>query len=302
MNLLLQTVTDKSSLKNLSHDQDDSQFQRLKRSVVRLTRRYHRQERVQRNVVRIMEPGETVNGQHRNGVRNGNGVNHIRNGHDAVHGVNGYDRVVNGVNGNGHYNFPRKESKRKSLLNIPKLQSSKRLEKLEKQVTDQQQEIQSLKDCVSHLRGSLQLSDAQNLALQVMLKKMSKAESKLPRVEKSEFRNQMKKSEQQLENLVSELKEMSQMKYPTITSNNHSGSVLSFNGNSYKNTDLGCEDELLSVHDSISGVRRELNTTQKRLHRISQQIDPITDYKSDSSMNEAYEALLKTEKEIENLR
>ena len=37
----------------------------------------------------------------------------------------------------------------------------------------QQEEIQSLKDCVDHLRGSLQLSDAQNLALQVLLKRMS---------------------------------------------------------------------------------------------------------------------------------
>ena len=33
-----------------------------------------------------------------------------------------------------------------------------------------------------------------------------------------------------------------------------------------------------------------------------QQLDPTSDLKSDSSMLEAYEALLKTEKEIENLR
>ena len=42
----------------------------------------------------------------------------------------------------------------------------------------------------------------QNLALQVLLKKMTKAESKLPsRSEKSEVRQEMKKSGQQLENL-----------------------------------------------------------------------------------------------------
>lgn len=59
----------------------------------------------------------------------------------------------------------------------------------------------------------------------------------------------------------------------------------------------------MSVHDSISGVKRELGSTQKQLHRISQQLDPaIGDIKTDSTMLEAYEALLKTEKEIENLR
>ena len=104
------------------------------------------------------------------------------------------------------------------------LGSVSKVEKLEAAVAAQQEEIQSLKDCVDHLRGSLQLSDAQNLALQVLLKKMSKAESRLPHVEKSVFRSQMKKSEQQLENLVSELKEMSRTQYPSINSNNYSGS------------------------------------------------------------------------------
>lgn len=287
-------------MKSSSHDsQDDSQFQRLKRSVVRLTKRYHKQERV----VRILEPAVNGNGRHHG---NGHGLYHGH--HSNGNGLHS-DQIHNGVNGNGHYNFPRKETNRKSFLGVPKLQSAKKLEKIERLVADQHQEIQSLKDCVAHLRGSLQLSDAQNLALQVMLKKVSKSESKLPsnkRMEKTEFRNQMKKSEQQLENLVTELREMSQMKYPTIANSNHyhSGSVFSFNGNSCKNPDLGIsEDELLSVHDSITGVKRELGTTQKRLHRISQQIDPSSDpSKSDSSMLEAYEALLKTEAEIENLR
>ena len=74
--------------------------------------------------------------------------------------------------------------------------------RLERQLAEQREEIAQLTDCVTHLRGSLQLSDAQNLALQVLLKKMAKAESKLPLTEKSEFRSQMKKSEAQLENLV----------------------------------------------------------------------------------------------------
>ena len=50
---------------------------------------------------------------------------------------------------------------------------------LEQQVLLQQEEIQTLRDVVEDLRSSLQLSDAQNLALQVLLKKMSKAESSL---------------------------------------------------------------------------------------------------------------------------
>ena len=164
----------------------------------------------------------------------------------------------------------------------------------------QQEEIQSLKDCVDHLRGSLQLSDAQNLALQVLLKKMSKAESKLPRGEKSEFRSQMKKSEQQLENLVSELKELSQTKYPTIPSNIYSGSVLSFNGQARQED----ENELDEVHQSISGVRQDLTATQRNLRRISRRLEPELSCPcpENTSMLEAYEALLSTEKEIEALR
>ena len=201
---------------------------------MRLTKRYHKEERINRT---RGGPGD----QQRNGnsVSNGHGILHYSNGTNGVHNGssvnNGND--INGVNhGNDfpkhqHYNFPKKESKSK-IRSPLRLHTGKRLEKLERQIVDQQKEIQSLKDCVSHLRGSLQLSDAQNLALQVLLKKMSKAESKLPNVEKSEFRNQMKKSEQQLENLVQELKAMSQTKYPTINSNNYSGSMFSFNGNS----------------------------------------------------------------------
>ena len=134
------------------------------------------------------------------------------------------------ANGQGqHYNFPRREaglrSRLRGSLQLPV--SGKKVERLERRLVEQQGEIQSLRECVTHLRGSLQLSDAQNLALQVMLKKMSKAESRLPHVEKSAFRSQMKKSEQQLENLVQELKEMSQTQYPSINSNNYSGKLSS---------------------------------------------------------------------------
>ncbi len=40
----------------------------------------------------------------------------------------------------------------------------------------QQSEIANLRTIIDDLRSSLQLSDAQNLALQVLLKKMAKAE------------------------------------------------------------------------------------------------------------------------------
>ena len=50
---------------------------------------------------------------------------------------------------------------------------------LEKQVLLQQEEIQTLREVIEDLRSSLHLSDAQNLALQVLLKKMSKTESSL---------------------------------------------------------------------------------------------------------------------------
>ena len=128
-------------------------------------------------------------------VRNG-GTTRL-NGHTNG-GTNG---TANGGNNYQNYNFPRKE---KSNFGCPLMKQSGKITKLEKQLEQHQMEIRSLKDCVTHLRGSLQLSDAQNLALQVLLKKMTKAESLLPSyTEKSEFRHEMKKSEQQLENLGS---------------------------------------------------------------------------------------------------
>ena len=110
----------------------------------------------------------------------------------------------------------------------------------------------------------------------------------------------MKKSEQQLENLVSELKELSQTKYPTIPSNIYSGSVLSFNGQARQEE----EDELEEVHQSISGVRRDLTATQRNLQRISMRLEPDLSCPGpdNPSMLEAYEALLSTEQEIEALR
>ena len=92
---------------------------------------------------------------------------------------------------------------------------------------------------------------------------------------------------------------MSQTKYPTFTTTSRqNGSVAS-----YKTHDLGVEDDLSSVHDLKSVIR--LGTTQHPPNnRVSQQLscDKINDLPRDSKMLEAYQALLKTEKEIENLR
>ena len=60
----------------------------------------------------------------------------------------------------------------------PNIEKQKaRVHLLEKQVQHQQTEITGLRDVVDDLRSSLQLSDAQNLALQVLLKKMAKGKS-----------------------------------------------------------------------------------------------------------------------------
>ena len=60
----------------------------------------------------------------------------------------------------------------------PNIEKQKaRVHLLEKQVQHQQTEITGLRDVVDDLRSSLQLSDAQNLALQVLLKKMAKGNS-----------------------------------------------------------------------------------------------------------------------------
>ena len=281
-----------------SHLADDTRVQRLKRSMVRLTKRYHKLER-------ISKISPTSSDQVPASPRQNGNLNGTQNGHSTIH-TNGYrNRNVNGIdNGfpktNGHIKEKSESSQGLKIKKSSFFNSSKRIEKLEKQVIQQQTEIQSLTDVVEHLRSSLQLSDAQNLALQVLLKKMAKAESKLPVAESSDFRNQIKQSEKQLENLVSELKEMSQTKYPTIPSNIYSGSTCSFNDTTH--LDLGIEEELERSHESISGVQKDLTSTQKQLKDITKQLEPKESIKEDLNMKEAYKALLKTEKEIEKLR
>merc|ERR1712106_955550 len=71
---------------------------------------------------------------------------------------------------------------------------------IEGELLKQQCEISELTNMVEDIRGSLHISDAQNLALQVMLQRLSSTDStqKVPRKTKSDFKHTVTKSEKQL--------------------------------------------------------------------------------------------------------
>ena len=152
----------------------------------------------------------------------------------------------------------------------------------------QNAQIADLKDVIEDLRSSLQLSDAQNLALQVALKRMAKAESQLPAAEKShQYEAKVQKSEKQLENLISELKEMSQTRYPTLSSQNCSTSSSSQEHE---------HPQLATTQLYLSGVQKELRGIATRLSG-----SPSTTIK-DLSLAEAFDALVEAQAEIEKMR
>ena len=250
---------------------------------------------------------------------------------------------------------------------------------LEKQVLLQQEEIQNLREVIEDLRSSLQLSDAQNLALQVLLKKMSKAESSLlptyasngyslasstkntPEDSSSplsqintrdytsqyklfsngingnkisngnnnqsnssisfKFRSQMDESEKQLENLVKELKEMSQTMYPPSnyllmqnqlglnTNNNNtistasSGSTFNGGGISYQDIDP-LQDEITKTSKVLNGTTDELKATQKELKETATRLHQRESELEENSMSlkSAYKALEKAQKDLLKMR
>lgn len=191
----------------------------------------------------------------------------------------------------------------------PTLEKQKqRVLHLEKQVEHQQTEICGLRDVVQDLRSSLQLSDAQNLALQVLLKKMSKAEVQLPVMGHDSFRSQMDESEKHLENLVKELKEMSQTRYPRYlpNANIHGGSsstTTSVNGGGTLTTlpDFVLEDEvqetskvLGEASDELKAATTELATTVHKLQRDQDE--------EEFNLKEAYRALERAQSELNNMR
>ena len=152
----------------------------------------------------------------------------------------------------------------------------------------QHAQIADLKEVIDDLRSSLQLSDAQNLALQVALKRMVKAESQLPASEKShQYQAKVQKSEKQLENLISELKEMSQTKYPTLSSQNCSTSSSSQEQE---------QPQLSTTQIYLSGVQKELRGIATRLSG-----SPSTTIKN-LSLAEAFDALVEAQAEIERMR
>lgn len=209
----------------------ESRKKRLIRSVVKLTRRYHMLEKISRRlqrqlseeevrVVRGATPQKSVlapcpihrpadeTDRGRNGRSAGNSNSKTtsvpQNGSCSVHCQGGRGGPARGVPSQPHV---RLRPKGNASSNRHRTIAS-----LEKQVAFQQEEISTLREVIEDMRSSLQLSDAQNLALQVLLKKMAKAEIQLPVVPADSFRNQMNENEKQLENLVKELKEMSQIR------------------------------------------------------------------------------------------
>ncbi len=205
---------------------------------------------------------------------------------------------------------------------------------LEKQIQHQQTEITGLRDVVEDLRSSLQLSDAQNLALQVLLKKMAKESppstgtslsqhstqphenvNKATRgqhVEMSadfranhvgdrvDFRSKiMNESERHLENLVRELKEMSQIKYPTYNASTGG------NGTSSTATSVhGFDDDNTSNVNPRSPSSNELKAVQEELDSTVGKLQAKEFEVEENSVNlrEAYRALEKAQRELNKMR
>jgi len=188
-----------------------------------------------------------------------------------------------GQNGFANGNLPHQPTQPSATRKLSRFFLRSRKDQLEQQLVEQKEEIDSLKTVVNELRSSLQLSDAQNLALQVVLKRMDKAEAQLP---SSEYKVKMRKSEKQLENLITELKEMSETKYPTLPSQNYSTSSSSHDP----------ETELSTTQVYLSSVQKELRDIACRL---SQSPDVTFE---DLSLTEAFDALVEAQLEIEKMR
>ena len=257
---------------------DETRAHKLIRSVVRVTRRYHVLDRISRRLRRL---------SHAEGEDDGDSGG---DSYCAVHGPCGAGLNASDLTG-VDYNKNTTSCQQCTATNASSnsgvaaansasarttTRSSKRQswylrhtrrgptppprvnrkQRLEKQVLHQQTEICSLREVIEDLRGSLQLSDAQNLALQVLLKKMARMQVALPAVGggSTEFQSAMEESEKQLENLVRELKEMSQTKYPTMSSNVYADSSCSFNGTLQQ--DIGLDEDLTNTVETLNNAHR----------------------------------------------
>ncbi len=326
---------------------------RTRRVLRSLRRRYHFLDRISRRRSRGRGVKKTPSQQAMS-----NGVNGHLNGHAPpcpVH-VGG-----TGAQCSDHCNNNIK-SKNKRLS---------RLDNLREQVAHQQEEISTLREVVQDLRSSLQLSDAQNLALQVLLRKVARAEGQLPGASgtgaatttaassthnghlssaastmmlpgsivrhsgSSAFRSRMDESERQLENLVRELKEMSQVRYPTLqTGTNNMGTTSSsasttnvffpsttlLNGsgnNNNRSNDLDEVDAAVEEHEAIGerleataealgGAGSELAAAEEELAVTADRLREkhMRRNKDDNSgeITEAYAALERAMQELNRLR
>ncbi len=152
----------------------------------------------------------------------------------------------------------------------------------------------------------MQLSDAQNLALQVLLKKMAKAEVQLPSMGHESFRSQMDESEKHLENLVKELKEMSKTRYPRYLPNANglggsSSTATSINGGGTLTLpDFVLEDEVQETPMVLGEASVELMWASTVLKTTAFKLQHTEE--EEMSLKDAYKALERAQEELNKMR
>ena len=213
----------------------------------------------------------------------------------------------------------------------------RRIESLEEQLRFQEAEISTLKDEVDGLRSSLQISDAQNLALQVLLRKVARGGegdrgadtpttttangkgnsgslrlngvvSAMSAEEEAVidplFRSQRKDdNEKQLENLVKELKEMSKIRYPNIGNNKQQSSSSNNSCNGAAEDDFGMTVPL-PTPPPPPGTGRFPSTFQFRTAgaNTSKGEDTVDGSREQVDVAEAYRALERAQEELNKMR
>lgn len=303
-NLLQSTQQNISVLPQLSSDK--IQAEKIIKSERSLKRNHHVLERITRRLGGshgenngingrsngIVDPYRVSNGARTNGISNGcNGATN-----DAENGINCVDNGINnGIHTTSHFTTNingNKTNKKASRSRLSGCFQRSQNNQLEEYKVFHQKEISTLKSVINQLRDSLQLSDAQNLALQVILKRMERTGHQVSTEEKSQ--SIIEKSEKQLEKLIDELREMSQTKYPTLSSQNYSSSSSSYTRE--KSSELVVEPDLGHTQDYLTGIQNELRGIAFKLKQ-----SPFN-HKDDLSLTEAFEALVQAQMEIQKLR
>ena len=121
----------------------------------------------------------------------------------------------------------------------------------------------------------------------------------------------MDESEKHLENLVKELKEMSQTKYPSYLphANLHGGSstATSINGGIGALPDFILEDEVQETSKVLGEASDELKAATTELQtlavtKLPQQETELENFESAMNLKEAYKALERAQEELEKMR